>query len=175
MPISLSEPVGFGNDIRPNGKMSRLMSENPIRKSVYHNPLNGVRKLRFCCDFRTMLLGYAREATHDQHPRLQIEALKKAGCTKIFTDEGVSGAAVKKSKLIEALAYARTDEDTLVIWKLDRLSRSTRDLIETVEGMKVEALVCGRSRNRLSTRQRCGKSHIPALRCLCRVRAWNEP
>lgn len=83
-----------------------------------------------------MLIGYARVSTHEQDPRLQVEALAEAGCTKIFTDEGVSGAAVIKPKLIEALAYARTDEDTLVVWKLDRLSRSTRDLIETVQGMK---------------------------------------
>ncbi len=64
----------------------------------------------------------------------------RGGCTKIFTDEGVSGAAVIKPKLIEALAYARTGDDTLVVWKLDRLSRSTRDLIETVEGMKARGI-----------------------------------
>lgn len=87
-----------------------------------------------------MLIGYARVSTHDQQPRLQIAALEEAGCTKIFTDEGISGAAVIKPKLIEALAYARADEDTLVVWKLDRLSRSTRDLIETVEGMKAKGI-----------------------------------
>src|ERR1700709_2011091 len=46
-------------------------------------------------------------------------------------DTSVSGAAVIKPKLIEALTYARSGDDTLVVWKLERLSRSTRDLIET--------------------------------------------
>ena len=87
-----------------------------------------------------MLIGYARVSTHEQGPRLQVEALEEAGCTKIFVDEGVSGAAVIKPKLIEALAYAQADEDTLVVWKLDRLSRSTRDLIETVEGMRARGV-----------------------------------
>ena len=87
-----------------------------------------------------MLIGYARVSPQEQDPRLQIDALQEAGCTKIFTDEGVSGAAVIKPKLIEALAYARSGDDTLVVWKLDRLSRSTRDLIETVEGMKTRGI-----------------------------------
>jgi DNA invertase Pin-like site-specific DNA recombinase len=91
-------------------------------------------------EFRTGLIGYARVSTQEQDPRLQIDALQEAGCTKIFTDEGVSGAAVIKPKLIEALAYARSGDDTLVVWKLDRLSRSTRDLIETVEGMKARGI-----------------------------------
>lgn len=83
-----------------------------------------------------MLIGYARVSTYEQNARLQIEALEQAGCKKVFTDEGVSGSAVIKPQLAEALAYARADEDTLVVWKLDRLSRSTRDLIDTVQGMK---------------------------------------
>jgi DNA invertase Pin-like site-specific DNA recombinase len=85
-----------------------------------------------------VLIGYARVSTQEQDPRLQIHALQEAGCTKIFTDEGVSGAAVIKPKLIEALAYARSGDDTLVVW--NRLSRSTRDLIETVEGMKARGI-----------------------------------
>jgi DNA invertase Pin-like site-specific DNA recombinase len=87
-----------------------------------------------------MLIGYARVSTHDQQPRSQIEVLEHAGCTKIFTDEGISGTAVIKPKLIEALAYARPGEDTLVVWKLDWLSRSMRDLIETVEAMNAKAI-----------------------------------
>jgi DNA invertase Pin-like site-specific DNA recombinase len=91
-------------------------------------------------EFRTMLIGYARVSTHDQQPHSQIEALEQAGCTKVFTDEGISGAAVIKPKLIEALAYARPGEDTLVVWKLDRLSRSMRDLIATAEAMKAKGI-----------------------------------
>ena len=83
-----------------------------------------------------MLIGYARVSTFEQQPRSQIEALEQAGCTKVFTDEGVSGAAVIKPQLAAALDYARPGEDTLVVWKLDRLSRSTHDLIELVQQMK---------------------------------------
>jgi DNA invertase Pin-like site-specific DNA recombinase len=87
-----------------------------------------------------MLIGYARVSTHDQHARLQIEALERAGCSRIFTDEGVSGAAVIKPQLMQALAQAKPGEDTLVVWKLDRLSRSIRDLIDTVEQMRVRGI-----------------------------------
>ncbi|GEM71471.1 invertase [Sphingomonas aquatilis NBRC 16722] len=87
-----------------------------------------------------VLIGYARVSTHEQDVRLQVEALEAAGCTKIFTDEGVTGAAVIKPELVKALAYARADEDTLVVWKLDRLSRSMRDLIETVQAMKARGI-----------------------------------
>lgn len=87
-----------------------------------------------------MLIGYARVSTHDQHARLQIEALERAGCGMIFTDQGVSGAAVIKPKLIEALAQAKSGEDTIVVWKLDRLSRSIRDLIDTVEQLRARGI-----------------------------------
>lgn len=87
-----------------------------------------------------MLIGYARVSTHDQHARLQIEALERAGCAMIFTDEGVSGAAVIKPKLIEALAQAKPGKDTIVVWKLDRLSRSIRDLIDTVEQLRARGI-----------------------------------
>lgn len=87
-----------------------------------------------------MLIGYARVSTHDQHARLQIEALERAGCAMIFTDEGVSGAAVIKPRLIEALAQAKPGEDTIVVWKLDRLSRSIRDLIDTVEQLRARGI-----------------------------------
>ena len=79
-----------------------------------------------------MLIGYARVSTHDQDPRLQVDALESAGCTRIYVDEGVSGAAVIKPELAKALKRAQSDHDTLVVWKLDRLGRSTRDLIDTV-------------------------------------------
>lgn len=87
-----------------------------------------------------MLIGYARVSTHDQHARLQIEALERAGCAMIFTDEGVSGAAVIKPKLIEALAQAKPGEDTIVVWKLDRLSRSIRDLIDIVDQLRARGI-----------------------------------
>ena len=76
----------------------------------------------------SMLIGYARVSTHDQTLNLQQDALKNAGCTKIFTDV-ISGAKTERKGLAEALEYVRAG-DTLVVWRLDRLGRSLKDLIE---------------------------------------------
>src|SRR4051794_19511036 len=75
-----------------------------------------------------MLIGYARVSTHDQTLDLQLDALKKAGCEKLYTDTA-SGA--KAEGLEEAIDYAR-EGDVLVVWRLDRLGRSLRHLIETI-------------------------------------------
>jgi DNA invertase Pin-like site-specific DNA recombinase len=77
-----------------------------------------------------MLIGYARVSTHDQTLHLQQDALTKAGCSKIFTDTA-SGAKAERKGLEEALSYIRGG-DTLVVWRLDRLGRSLRDLIATM-------------------------------------------
>lgn len=83
-----------------------------------------------------MLIGYARVSTPEQQVRLQIDALEAAGCQRIFADEGISGAAVFKPQLAAALEHARAGEDTIVVWKLDRLGRSIHDLIEAVADFK---------------------------------------
>lgn len=76
------------------------------------------------------LIGYARVSTSDQSLDLQLDSLREAGCTKVFTDEA-SGARKDRMGLSEALEYLR-EGDTLVVWRLDRLSRSLRDLLDTV-------------------------------------------
>jgi DNA invertase Pin-like site-specific DNA recombinase len=76
------------------------------------------------------LIGYARVSTTDQHLHLQQDALKSAGCIKIFTDT-ISGSTTERKGLDEALEYLRTG-DTLVVWRLDRLGRSLKHLIETI-------------------------------------------
>ncbi len=81
-----------------------------------------------------MLIGYARVSTFDQNLDLQIDALKKAGCEKIYHDQ-LSGAKADRPGLTTALAFARKG-DTLVVWRLDRLGRSLRHLITTVEEMR---------------------------------------
>lgn len=78
-----------------------------------------------------MLIGYARVSTQDQHPALQIDALKAAGCERVF-EEKASGAQRDRPELLKSLDYLR-EGDTLVVWKLDRLARSLKQLIETVE------------------------------------------
>jgi DNA invertase Pin-like site-specific DNA recombinase len=77
-----------------------------------------------------MLIGYARVSTYDQTEALQIDALNKAGCGRIFTDVA-SGARSDRPGLAQALDYAR-EGDTLVVWRLDRLGRSLIDLIKII-------------------------------------------
>ena len=81
-----------------------------------------------------MLVGYARVSTQDQNPRLQLDALKAEGCEKIFVEKA-SGAQRDRPELSAAIDYARAG-DTLVVWKLDRLARSLKQLIETIEGLE---------------------------------------
>jgi DNA invertase Pin-like site-specific DNA recombinase len=78
-----------------------------------------------------MLIGYARVSTRDQKPHLQMDALREAGCERLF-EETASGAQRDRPGLKAALAFMRPG-DTLVVWKLDRLARSTRQLLATVE------------------------------------------
>ena len=78
-----------------------------------------------------MLVGYARVSTRDQDAELQRVALLEAGCDRIF-EETASGAQRERPQLAAALDYMR-EGDTLVVWKLDRLARSLKQLIETVE------------------------------------------
>src|SRR5438105_15850870 len=80
-----------------------------------------------------MLIGYARVSKQDQTLNLQKDALEKIGCTKIFTDT-ISGAATERKALAEALEYVR-EGYSLVVWKLDRLGRSLRHLIDTITNL----------------------------------------
>src|SRR5256714_4245556 len=77
-----------------------------------------------------MLVGYARISTSEQTLNLQKDALEKLGCIKIFSDV-VSGAKAERTGLTEALEYVR-EGDTLVVWRLDRLGRSLKHLIEAI-------------------------------------------
>src|SRR3954447_8971334 len=77
-----------------------------------------------------MLIGYARVSTTDQTLALQQDALQKAGCQRLFTDTA-SGAQTDRPGLTEALSHLR-EGDTLVVWKLDRLGRSLKDLITRI-------------------------------------------
>ena len=74
-----------------------------------------------------MLIGYARVSTDDQDLALQMDALGKAGCERIFTDK-LSGAEVKRAGLAQAISHLR-EGDTLVVWKLDRLGRTVKGLV----------------------------------------------
>lgn len=81
-----------------------------------------------------MLIGYARVSTVDQTLALQQDALTNAGCEKIFTDT-ISGSLVERPGLAEAINFARSG-DTIAVWRLDRLGRNLRHLIDTVNTLK---------------------------------------
>ena len=81
-----------------------------------------------------MLIGYARVSTKDQNLELQREALLKAGCEKILDDK-LSGARAERPGLSKASEILR-EGDTLVVWKLDRLGRSLRNLVDLVEQLQ---------------------------------------
>lgn len=81
-----------------------------------------------------MLLGYARVSTQDQELALQLDALTDYGCVKIF-EEKVSGRSRERPELENMLQMAR-EGDTVVVWKLDRLGRSLKHLIELMEYFK---------------------------------------
>jgi DNA invertase Pin-like site-specific DNA recombinase len=77
------------------------------------------------------LIGYARVSTNDQTINLQRDALKAAGCKRIFADQGVSGSVTQRRGLDRALKSLKPG-DTLVVWKLDRLGRSLAHLVQTI-------------------------------------------
>src|SRR5438067_4825630 len=81
-----------------------------------------------------MLVGYARVSTYEQNLDLQLDALRAAGCEQFFKDI-VSGSKDEREGLYQALTYARSG-DTLVVWRLDRLGRSLRHLIETLQELQ---------------------------------------
>ena len=79
-------------------------------------------------------IGYARVSTLDQEPSLQEDALEGAGCERIFGDRA-SGALAERPELGRALEYTR-EGDTLVVWRLDRLGRSLRHLVDTIAALE---------------------------------------
>ena len=89
-----------------------------------------------------MLVGYARVSTQEQDFALQLDALKTAGCNRVF-EEKASGAQRERPALKAALEYMRQG-DTLVVWRMDRLARSLKQLIETVEEFGHAASACDR-------------------------------
>lgn len=84
--------------------------------------------------FTGIMVGYARVSKRDQNLQLQLDALTKAGCKKVY-QEKLSGAKRDRPELLAALEYLR-EGDVLVVWKLDRLARSISQLIETMDTLE---------------------------------------
>ena len=102
-----------------------------------------------------MNIGYARVSTDDQKLDLQMDALHSAGCNEIYQDVA-SGAKVQRSGLDKAIQYIRTG-DTLVVWKLDRLGRSLKHLIDVVNDLNTRGVFFKSIRENIDTSNSGGK------------------
>jgi DNA invertase Pin-like site-specific DNA recombinase len=85
-----------------------------------------------------MLIGYARVSTHDQTTALQLDALRAAGCDRIFQETG-SGSRTDRPELAKALDMLRSG-DVLVIWRFDRIGRSTQHLLGILNDLKTKGV-----------------------------------
>ena len=113
----------------------------------------------------TFRYGYARVSTDDQHTTLQQTALKKAGCRKIFTDEGISGGTFKRPALARCLKTLEHG-DTLTVWKLDRLGRSVRDLCNTLHDLQTRGIEFESITEQINTKTTMGKMVFHQLAAL---------
>jgi DNA invertase Pin-like site-specific DNA recombinase len=103
----------------------------------------------------TMKIGYARVSTPEQSLALQLDALRQAGCRKVY-EEIISGARVERPVLQDLLTHLR-DGDVLMIWKLDRLGRSLRHLIEVVTDLAQRGIGFQSLQEHLDTTTSSGK------------------
>ena len=102
-----------------------------------------------------MKIGYARVSTQDQSTNLQLDALTASVCERIFSEKA-SGAKTDRPELLKALEYARQG-DVVVVWKLDRLARSMRQLIETMEMLKERGIALESLTEKIDTASAQGK------------------
>ena len=101
------------------------------------------------------ILGYARVSTHDQHPDAQRDRLMEAGALRVFTDI-ISGKRFDRPALAELIDHARPG-DRLCIIRLDRLGRSLRELLETVDDLKARGVHLLSLEERLDTSSAAGE------------------
>jgi len=117
--------------------------------------------MHLCADRRCIFtlaltqIGYARVSTVEQSSQLQIDALKRAGCERIFSD-CLSGARADRPALAEALDFARKG-DTLVVWRLDRLARSVAHLIEIINRLEAKGIEFASLTETIDTRTGSGR------------------
>ncbi len=102
-----------------------------------------------------MLIGYARVSTDDQNLDLQRDALTQAGCSKLYEDKE-SGTKAERPGLLMALEVLRNG-DTLVVWRLDRLGRSLKDLIALVEKLESRGIALKSLQENIDTSSSGGK------------------
>jgi DNA invertase Pin-like site-specific DNA recombinase len=102
-----------------------------------------------------MLIGYSRVSTLDQNSNLQTDALKQAGCEKIFNDK-ITGSSNERPALTKARELLRKG-DTLVVWRLDRLGRSLKNLLEWMAWLEQEQIALKSLQENIDTSTSSGK------------------
>jgi len=115
-----------------------------------------------------MLIGYARTSTNDQNLDLQLDALQEAGCGKIFSDQGVSGTKAVRPGLTEALGQLRPG-DVFLVWRLDRVGRSTKDVLALVEQLQADGVAFRSLTEEISTTGPAGKVLITLIAALAEL------
>lgn len=114
-----------------------------------------------------MKIGYARVSTLEQSLDLQLDALEKAGCEKIY-EEKMSGMKDDRPQLNQLIEYAR-EGDVLVVYKLDRLGRSTKRLIELSEELQERGIELVSIRDSIDTTTAVGKAMFKMLAVLAEM------
>ena len=139
----LSGSVSEANNTRPAifGGFAHNRAECHKSRFLARESVSVISRAWLCHKLRTkqaMKIGYARVSTEDQNPDLQLTALKRAGCGKIFTDKA-TGTNTKRPALEKCLKALKAG-DVLTVWKLDRLGRSLRDLIALLDDLKARGV-----------------------------------
>ncbi|MDG2522142.1 recombinase family protein [Caulobacter segnis] len=114
-----------------------------------------------------MLIGYARVSTNEQNLDLQKDALLAAGCERIF-EEKVSGSREDRTSLSAALSHLRAG-DTLVVWKLDRLGRTVRQLVELVSKLEKRGVHFASLTDRIDTSTASGRFFFHVMAALAEM------
>ena len=114
-----------------------------------------------------MLIGYARVSREDQKLELQLQALNAAGCDRIFSDKK-SGAQKLRKGLEEALSHLRSG-DTLVVWKLDRLGRTVKQLVDLVEELELKKINFKSIKDNIDTTTSAGRFFFHLMASLAQM------
>ncbi|MBM6395302.1 MULTISPECIES: recombinase family protein [Hyphomicrobiales] len=112
-----------------------------------------------------MKIGYARVSTDEQNLDMQLQALKAAGCDRIYEDRGMSGAATTRPGLRRAMKALRAG-DVLIVWRLDRLGRSLPHLIDVIAGLNGKEVGLQSLREQIDTTSPAGRFYLHMLAAL---------
>lgn len=114
-----------------------------------------------------MLIGYARVSREDQNLELQLQALNAAGCERIFSEKK-SGAKKERRVLQEALSHLRSG-DTLVVWKLDRLGRTVKQLVDLVSELEAKQINFRSVTDKIDTTSSAGRFFFHVMASLSQM------